>query len=171
MNLGYPDSVCDQMMNKALYNITCSDESIEDDSMIPATAPEYLKSTIAYRKDSIEYSGQSVNNAEKFNSSTHDFAMEVCRAETESQKLGSTISGYMAPFGKVCTLKFCGGITKILLLDSTIGIFLVLFAGSWSDKTGKRKPCILIPHVGDGLAQLGERQSPDTNILSPQDAL
>lgn len=42
--------------------------------------------------------------------------------------------------------------------DSTIGIVLVLFAGSWSDKSGRRKPCILIPHLGESLGQSGERQ-------------
>jgi len=40
-------------------------------------------------------------------------------------------------------------------LDSTIGIVLVLFAGNWSDRTGRRKPCILIPHLGETLGQLG----------------
>lgn len=34
------------------------------------------------------------------------------------------------------------------VIHSTIPCIIILFFGSWSDRHGKRKPCILIPLVG-----------------------
>lgn len=33
---------------------------------------------------------------------------------------------------------------------------MILFAGGWSDKRGKRKPCMLIPMLGELAALLGK---------------
>lgn len=33
---------------------------------------------------------------------------------------------------------------------------MILFAGGWSDKRGKRKPCMLIPMIGELAALLGK---------------
>lgn len=33
--------------------------------------------------------------------------------------------------------------------DTVFGILMILFAGGWSDKKGKRKPCMLLPLIGE----------------------
>lgn len=40
--------------------------------------------------------------------------------------------------------------------DSVFGIIMILFAGGWSDKRGKRKPCMLIPLLGELAALIGK---------------
>ncbi len=90
MNLGFPDLVCDHMMDKTINNINCGEVSDRQQSLI------FFQANIT---TNVEYS-QWNNETPEFNSTNHDFEMEVCRAERESQKLGSTISGYIAPFGK-----------------------------------------------------------------------
>lgn len=46
-----------------------------------------------------------------------------------------------------------------LIIDSIFGIVMILFAGGWSDKRGKRKPCMLIPLLGELAALIGEKYS------------
>lgn len=41
------------------------------------------------------------------------------------------------------------------IIQTAIPLMLILFVGAWSDKTGRRKACILIPIVGEFLACLG----------------
>lgn len=41
------------------------------------------------------------------------------------------------------------------ILQCVITGVLVVFAGSWSDRAMKRKPCMLVPIVGEGLATVG----------------
>lgn len=41
------------------------------------------------------------------------------------------------------------------IVQTAIPVLLILFVGAWSDKTGKRKACILIPIVGEFLSCLG----------------
>jgi len=41
------------------------------------------------------------------------------------------------------------------ILQWTISSVLVVFAGSWSDRNRKRKPCMLVPIVGEFLATIG----------------
>lgn len=50
---------------------------------------------------------------------------EVCQAEIDSQILDSKLNVYTAPF------------------DTVFGIIMILFAGGWSDKNGRRKPCMV----------------------------
>ncbi|XP_050308305.1 proton-coupled folate transporter-like isoform X2 [Anthonomus grandis grandis] len=41
------------------------------------------------------------------------------------------------------------------ILQSALPAFLIMFVGSWSDRWGKRKPCMLLPIVGELLTALG----------------
>ncbi|XP_046689252.1 proton-coupled folate transporter-like [Homalodisca vitripennis] len=41
------------------------------------------------------------------------------------------------------------------LLQSSIPAFLIMFLGSWSDRKGRRKPCMLMPIVGEFLTSIG----------------
>jgi len=41
------------------------------------------------------------------------------------------------------------------LVQSAIPAMLILFFGSWSDRNGKRKPCMLLPIVGEFLTSVG----------------
>lgn len=58
----------------------------------------------------------------------------VCFAEEESQKLLARIKGIRAPISAIFPL------------------IIVLFAGGYSDKYNLRKPCMIIPVVGDMCA-------------------
>lgn len=41
------------------------------------------------------------------------------------------------------------------VVQTAIPVFIILFVGAWSDKTGRRKACILIPIVGEFLSCIG----------------
>ncbi|KAJ8732265.1 hypothetical protein PYW08_014995 [Mythimna loreyi] len=41
------------------------------------------------------------------------------------------------------------------IIQTSVPVLLILFVGAWSDKTGKRKACIMLPIVGEFLASLG----------------
>lgn len=41
------------------------------------------------------------------------------------------------------------------VVQTAIPVLLILFVGAWSDKTGKRKACILMPIVGEFLTCIG----------------
>lgn len=99
VNLAFPDLVCDHMMDKALHNINCADVSSRQDSLMLLGDNLTNFSIATYGNDTVEDTDTS-ENLTNFNRANHDFEMEVCRAERESQKLGSTISAYIAPFGK-----------------------------------------------------------------------
>lgn len=102
VNLNFPDSVCDYMMDKALYNVHCGEVLEREDSMNLAqdNVTNFITTTAAavYWNDTFERDDRS-HNISGFNRTHHEFEMEVCRAERESQKLGSTIASYIAPFG------------------------------------------------------------------------
>lgn len=64
--------------------------------------------------------------------------VQVCKAESESQRLNAILVGYRSPI---------------------IGIFpiiIILFAGGWSDRKGLRKPCMLFPLIGESLGCIGK---------------
>lgn len=64
--------------------------------------------------------------------------VQVCNAESESQRLNAILVGYRSPI---------------------IGIFpiiIILFAGGWSDRKGLRKPCMLFPLIGESLGCIGK---------------
>ncbi|XP_023940065.2 proton-coupled folate transporter-like [Bicyclus anynana] len=41
------------------------------------------------------------------------------------------------------------------VVQTTIPVLIILFVGAWSDKTGKRKACILMPIVGEFITCMG----------------
>lgn len=41
------------------------------------------------------------------------------------------------------------------IIQTLIPVLIILFVGAWSDKTGKRKACIILPIVGEFLACMG----------------
>lgn len=41
------------------------------------------------------------------------------------------------------------------IVQTSIPVLLILFVGAWSDKTGRRKACILIPIIGEFLSCIG----------------
>ncbi|KAG6464604.1 hypothetical protein O3G_MSEX014625 [Manduca sexta] len=41
------------------------------------------------------------------------------------------------------------------IIQTAIPLFLILFVGAWSDKTGRRKACILMPIVGELMSCIG----------------
>ncbi|XP_075970207.1 lysosomal proton-coupled steroid conjugate and bile acid symporter SLC46A3-like [Anticarsia gemmatalis] len=41
------------------------------------------------------------------------------------------------------------------IIQTAIPVMLILFVGAWSDKTGRRKACILVPIVGEFLSCIG----------------
>ncbi|XP_068630509.1 probable peptidoglycan muropeptide transporter SLC46 [Battus philenor] len=41
------------------------------------------------------------------------------------------------------------------VVQTAIPVFIILFVGAWSDKTGKRKACILMPIVGEFMTCIG----------------
>lgn len=41
------------------------------------------------------------------------------------------------------------------VIQTSIPLILILFVGAWSDKTGKRKACIMLPIVGEFLTCIG----------------
>lgn len=41
------------------------------------------------------------------------------------------------------------------VVQSSIPCVLILFCGSWSDRHRRRKPCMIIPIVGEFLADIG----------------
>lgn len=63
-------------------------------------------------------------------------AVDVCRAETESQKLLSVVFGLRSPIAAIFPL------------------IIVLFAGGWSDKKGIRKPLVLFPILGELIGSI-----------------
>lgn len=41
------------------------------------------------------------------------------------------------------------------ILQSALPAFLIMFVGSWSDRWGKRKPCMLLPIIGELMTSIG----------------
>ncbi|KAJ1519546.1 hypothetical protein ONE63_004825 [Megalurothrips usitatus] len=64
---------------------------------------------------------------------TANYTME----EAEVQKLTASMAGWKT------------------FIQSSLPAVLILFVGSWSDRHGRRKPCMLLPIVGELLTSLG----------------
>lgn len=65
---------------------------------------------------------------------------QVCKAETSSQILETKLNKYLSP------------------VQSFFPIILILFAGGWSDKRGRRKICMLIPMLGELGSNIGKNR-------------
>ncbi|XP_068157502.1 probable peptidoglycan muropeptide transporter SLC46 isoform X1 [Drosophila tropicalis] len=68
--------------------------------------------------------------------SSPGFNYTVCKAESEAQFLAADVSGKRAPIAAIFPL------------------LVLLFAGGWADRYNKRKPCMIVPIVGEALGFL-----------------
>ncbi|XP_002031214.2 uncharacterized protein LOC6606410 [Drosophila sechellia] len=62
------------------------------------------------------------------------FNYTVCKAELEAQILAADVSGKRAPMAAIFPL------------------IVLLFAGGWADRYNKRKPCMIMPIIGEALS-------------------
>ncbi|KAH8383855.1 hypothetical protein KR009_010894 [Drosophila setifemur] len=62
------------------------------------------------------------------------FNYTVCKAELEAQILAADVSGKRAPMAAIFPL------------------IVLLFAGGWADRYNKRKPCMILPIIGEALS-------------------
>jgi MFS transporter, PCFT/HCP family, solute carrier family 46, member 3 len=88
-------------------------------------------------------------NLEKACRVNYNFSEEICEAlkirdtanytryEEDVQKLAATVQAWKN------------------VIQTAIPFLLILFVGAWSDKTGKRKVCILMPIVGEFITSIG----------------
>ncbi|KAJ8919035.1 hypothetical protein NQ315_016941, partial [Exocentrus adspersus] len=77
------------------------------------------------------------------------YSKEVCDALTERRT-----QNYTFEEREVQQLVASMGVWKTML-QSALPAFLIMFVGSWSDRWGKRKPCMLLPIVGEFMTVVG----------------
>lgn len=77
------------------------------------------------------------------------YSQEVCDALTERRT-----QNYTNEEQHVQQLVASMGVWKTML-QSGLPAFLIMFVGSWSDRWGKRKPCMLMPIIGELMTVLG----------------
>ncbi|CAG9822653.1 unnamed protein product [Phaedon cochleariae] len=77
------------------------------------------------------------------------YPKEICDALTERRT-----ENYTSIEEEVQQLVASMGIWKTIL-QSGLPAFLIMFVGSWSDRWGKRKPCMLFPILGELMTVLG----------------
>ncbi|KAG4076448.1 hypothetical protein HA402_005891 [Bradysia odoriphaga] len=128
VNYGYPDVVCDNMIDKSINNIDCVEvRGRKSDTNGTIELDHDLMYNSSYNK---AYNGSELINLNISDTKSY-LEEQVCKAEIDSQILDSALNVYTAPF------------------DTVFGILMILFAGGWSDKKGKRKPCMLLPLIGE----------------------
>ncbi|XP_019880553.1 proton-coupled folate transporter isoform X2 [Aethina tumida] len=77
------------------------------------------------------------------------YSTEICDA------LSNRItSNYSREESEVQQLVASMGVWKTIL-QSALPAFLIMFIGSWSDRWGRRKPCMLLPIIGEFLSVVG----------------
>ncbi|KAG4076792.1 hypothetical protein HA402_009138 [Bradysia odoriphaga] len=86
VNLQFSTIVCDNMIDKALNGIHCGNIDV---------TVEQLNRTVEEFEKNAQSTAYDIKNGTNYSL----IQQEACRAEIESQKLISTISGYMAPLG------------------------------------------------------------------------
>lgn len=77
------------------------------------------------------------------------YSTQVCDALTQRRTKNYTLEER-----EVQQLVANMGVWKTML-QSALPAFLIMFIGSWSDRWGKRKPCMLFPIVGEFLTVVG----------------
>ncbi|KAL1488422.1 hypothetical protein ABEB36_014895 [Hypothenemus hampei] len=77
------------------------------------------------------------------------YSAEICDALSARQT-----ENYTFEEQEVQQLVASMGVWKTIL-QSALPAFLIMFVGSWSDRWGKRKPCMLLPIVGELLTSIG----------------
>lgn len=77
------------------------------------------------------------------------YTQELCDALTERRT-----QNYTNEEEHVQQLVASMGVWKTVL-QSGLPAFLIMFVGSWSDRWGKRKPCMLMPILGELMTVLG----------------
>lgn len=100
VNFGYPDAVCDNMIDKSINNIDCvyvrEKELAANYTTVGGVNDDSLTlnaSTIVTIVNSMQYlDGETAQLTE--------LEVEVCRAEVDSQILDSALNVYTAPFGE-----------------------------------------------------------------------
>lgn len=97
---------------------------------------EICENMIDKTMNNINCADVDINVNQTSTNSLTQLAIEVCRAETESQKLLSVVFGLRSPIAAIFPL------------------IIVLFAGGWSDKKGIRKPLVLFPIIGELIGAL-----------------
>ncbi|XP_055321169.1 uncharacterized protein LOC129577699 isoform X2 [Sitodiplosis mosellana] len=133
VNFNYSDVVCDNMIDKTINNINCV--TVREKLKESSHQAIHLYSDRSQVLDDYTWKNgtpilpPNSNATIKFDIT--ELEQLVCQAEVDSQKLDTKLNLITAPF------------------DSVFGIIMILFAGGWSDKRGKRKPCMLIPLLGE----------------------
>lgn len=77
------------------------------------------------------------------------YSKELCDALTERRTANYTVEER-----EVQQLVASMNVWKTML-QSALPAFLIMFVGSWSDRWGKRKPCMLLPIVGELMTVMG----------------
>lgn len=126
VNLAMPTEVCDMMINRP-DDLECS---------VITALPSSVAPLLAYNDTILE---SAMNLTMKAVEIIEDDPMTklrklVCVAEENSQELLAKIKGIRAP------------------ISSFFPLIIVLFAGGYSDKYNLRKPCMILPMIGDMMA-------------------
>lgn len=139
VNFNFTDLVCDNMIDKSKNNINCPEfrEKMHQEKEIHlySDRSQVLNDTHYFNGTSILSENNPLNITVLFDLT--ELEHDVCHAEIESQKLDTKLNAITSPF------------------DSFFGIIMILFAGGWSDKHGRRKPCLLIPLLGEFASLIG----------------
>jgi len=133
VNFNYSDVVCDNMIDKSINDINCV--TFREKQRQSTAEAIHLYIDRSQVLDDFTFKNGSLilpaNSTAQVLFDITELEELVCQAEIDSQKLDTKLNLITAPF------------------DSVFGIIMILFAGGWSDKRGKRKPCMLIPMLGE----------------------
>lgn len=77
------------------------------------------------------------------------YSDEICNALTDRRT-----ANYTMEEEAVQQLVASMGVWKTML-QSALPAFLIMFIGSWSDRWGQRKPCMLLPMIGELFTTIG----------------